>query len=151
MAELDDIAAAVRSSAARLNRRLRAEAGQSEYTASQVAVIRRLLDSGPTTTSELARAESMRPQSMSTTIAALEAMGIVGRRPDPSDGRAVQLFMTDEGRSTILAGQEAKQGWLVRAMGDLTDAEIRTLADAADLIDRMLRPSSSRSLQKESS
>lgn len=139
-ADLDDLAAALRTSTARLNRRLRAEAGQSEYTASQAAVIRRLLDGGPATTSELARAEGMRPQSMSATVAALEAVGIVGRRPDPVDGRAVQVFMTDEGERSIRAGRLVKQTWLMHALSGLTDAERRTLGDAAALIDRILQP-----------
>ena len=136
---LEDIAATLRAATARLQRRLRAEAGQSDYTASQVAVLRRLLDQGPATTSELARAEDMRPQSMSATVAQLEAAGIVGRRPDPDDRRAVQVFVTDEGQRAILAGRAAKEGWLLGAMRSLTDDERRILGDAAALIDRLLQ------------
>jgi DNA-binding MarR family transcriptional regulator len=138
---LDDTAAALRSATARLSRRLRAEAGQSEYTGSQIAVIRRLLESGPATTSELARAEGMRPQSMSATIAALEAADIVGRRPDPDDGRATQVFVTAEAERSILDGRTAKQEWLARTMAErLTPVEQRTLADAVALLDRLLEP-----------
>jgi DNA-binding MarR family transcriptional regulator len=44
-------------------------------------VISRLAKEGPTTTAELARLEGMRPQSMRTTVSALEKMGMVERRP----------------------------------------------------------------------
>lgn len=141
MSEIDDTAAALRTATARLNRRLRAEAGQSEYTSSQISVIKLLLESGPATTSALARAEGMRPQSMSATIAALESVGIVARRPDPDDRRATQVFITPEGERSILDGRAAKQEWLTRAMSDrLTPEEQRALAAAAALIDRLLQP-----------
>lgn len=141
----DVVAESLRTTTARLNRRLRAEAGQSDFTAAQASVIRRLVEGGPATTSELARAEDVRPQSMSATLASLEAMGLVGRRRDPDDGRAVRLFVTDEGMREILEGRAAKQGWLVRAMHGLTDAEIRTLSEASALIDRLLRADAPRS------
>ena len=141
MAELDDIAAALHTWTARLNRRLRAEAQQSEYTSSQVNVIRRLMEAGPATPSELARAEGVRQQSMSATVAALEAMGIVARRPDPDDRRAARVFMTPDGERTVLEGRAAKQSWLIRTMGERLDAdEQRTLLAAAGLIERMLQP-----------
>lgn len=138
MSELEDVATALRTATARLQRRLRAEAGHSEYTASQVAVARRLLEHGPATTSELARAEGVRPQSMSATIAVLEAAGVVARRPDPGDRRATQVFVAEQAMREVRA---AKQGWLTRTMAErLTAAERRTLADASALIERMLQP-----------
>jgi DNA-binding MarR family transcriptional regulator len=140
MAELDDIAAALRSSAARLARRLRAEAGHAEYTTAQVGVIRALLERGSATTSELARIEGVRPQSMSATVASLEAAGIVDRRPDPADARASRVFVTPGGEQAILAGRTAKQSWLIATMSErLTADEQRTLGEAAALIDRMLQ------------
>jgi DNA-binding MarR family transcriptional regulator len=139
--ELDESAAALRTAVSRLARRLRIEGGQEEYSTSQVAVLQTLLESGPTTTAELARAQDMRPQSMSAIVAALEAAGIVGRRPDPDDGRAVQVFVTPEGRHAILVGRAAKQSWLIRTMTErLTPAEQHTLRDAAALIERLLDP-----------
>lgn len=141
MSEIDDTAAALRSATARLTRRLRAEGGASDFTPSQVAVLRRLLESGAATTSELARAEGVRPQSMSATIASLEAAEIIGRRPDPSDGRATQVFLTPDAERDILDHRAAKQEWLTSVIGArLTPAEQRILADAAALIERLLAP-----------
>lgn len=141
MAEIDDIAAAVRSSASRLARRLRAEAGHAEYSTAQVAVIRALLERGSATTSELARIEGVRPQSMSATVASLESMGVVDRRPDPQDARASRVFLTPEGEQAIRAGRAAKQSWLIETMSErLTPEEQRILGKAAVLIERMLQP-----------
>ena len=58
------------------------------------AVIARLAKHGPATAAELARAEGMRPQSMGTTIAALEEMGLVERKPHPTDGRQMNIELT---------------------------------------------------------
>jgi DNA-binding MarR family transcriptional regulator len=141
MAELDDVAAALHASTARLIRRLRAEAQQSEYTSSQVNVIRRLMEAGPATPSELARAEGVRQQSMSATVAALEAAGIVARRPDPDDRRAARVFMTPDGERAVLEGRAATQSWLVRTMAERLSADERdALLEAAALIERMLLP-----------
>ena len=60
-----------------LVRRLRTE---NSFSISQGAVLARLDREGPQTTSALAAAERVRPQSMAQTIAELQATGFVGRR-----------------------------------------------------------------------
>jgi len=60
-----------------LVRRVRAAAASHELSLTEAAVMARLARVGPATTADLARAESMKPQSMGTTIAALEGMGMV--------------------------------------------------------------------------
>lgn len=140
MPDTDDTAAALRATVARLYRRLRAEAGDAEYTASQIAVLRRL-ETGPATTAELARAEDMRPQSMSAVITPLERAGIVERRSDPDDARAAQVSITAEGARIIGESRAAKQAWLDRMMSErLSTAERRTLREATALLERMLQP-----------
>lgn len=139
MTGLDETAASLRTAVFRLARRLRAEAGHTEYSASQAAVILQLLEAGPATTAELARAQDMRPQSMSAVVVTLEAAGVVGRRPDPDDGRAVQVFLTAAGERAVLDGRSAKQSWLIRTMAErLTTEEQGALGAAASLIERML-------------
>jgi len=139
--ELDEIAAALRTVSSRLHRRLRAEAGQAEHSAAQVAVIRHLLEHGPATTSALARAEGVRPQSMSATVASLQAAGIVERRPDPDDGRAAQVYLSEAGERALREGRAAKQEWLTRTLAErLSPDERRIVADAVALIERMLQP-----------
>ena len=82
-----------------LVRRVRAAAAAQELSLTEAAVMSRLAKDGPATTADLARAESMKPQSMGATIAALEDMGMVERKPHPTDGRQVNIELTAKGEA----------------------------------------------------
>src|SRR5258708_36547133 len=76
----------VRALIGRLSRRLRQPDAADEITLSQASVLSRLAREGPMTSGALATADRLRPQSMGTTLAALEAQGLVARRADPENG-----------------------------------------------------------------
>ncbi|HEX6496475.1 MAG TPA: MarR family transcriptional regulator, partial [Acidobacteriaceae bacterium] len=80
-----------------LIRRVRAAAASHELSWTESAVIGRLAKQGPATIADLARAESVKPQSMGTTVAALEEMGLVARKPHPTDGRQMNIELTAKG------------------------------------------------------
>ena len=84
-----------------LVRRMRAAAPSESRDLSwtQKSVLVRLEKEGQATISELARAEGVKPQSMGTAIAALEGMGMVERKADPTDGRQMNIKLTDKGSS----------------------------------------------------
>jgi len=141
--DLESIADALRVTIPRLVRKVRAEGGMQEFTPSQTAVVRRLAETDGMSVADLARLESVRPQSMSATVAELHDAGIVDRRPDPADGRARLVFLTDAAQAAILRARANKTGWLVNTMRDrLTPAEQRTLGEAAELFERLLAPTS---------
>ena len=56
---------------------------------------------------ELARLAKVRKQSMAHSVDLLVAAGYVTRRPDPADGRASLVFLTDKGRALGPASQRA--------------------------------------------
>jgi DNA-binding MarR family transcriptional regulator len=120
-----------------LLRRLRAEANPDELTWSQTAALARLERAGSMTTAELARAESVKPQSMGATLAELEREGLVERRPHPSDGRQVLFALTEAGVEARRKRSAAKQSWLVAAMTRLNPDERQTLMTASALIKRL--------------
>jgi len=139
--DLDATAAALRVVAHRLDRRLRAESGLQEFNLAQTVVLRRLRDAGPLTTSELARLEGVRPQSMGATVAELIAAGLVDRKPDPNDRRASLLSLSERAEGLAHVARGAKQNWLARTIGDRLDAEEqRRLVDAIGLLERLLAP-----------
>jgi DNA-binding MarR family transcriptional regulator len=120
-----------------LMRRLRTEANPSELSWSQVATLARLDKLGWMTTADLARAESVKPQSMGATLADLEQDGLVQRRPHPTDGRQVLFALTAEGVEARRKRRIAKREWLLAAMAKLAPAEQQTLIAAIALIKRL--------------
>ena len=122
---------------AQLVRRVRAEAGPDEMGWSQLAIVARLDKGGPATTADLARAESMKPQSMGSTLAMLEHDGLVERRPHPTDGRQVLFALTAAGAEARRRRSLAKREWLLSAMAKLTPAEHKTLISASALMRRL--------------
>jgi len=121
-----------------LLRRLRAAAGSQELSLSEDAVLKRLFRDGPATTADLARAEGMRPQSMGTIIAALEQMGMVERKPHPTDGRQVNIELTARGAAVRKSARDAKRTWLARAIARLDERDQETLFAAGRIITRLV-------------
>lgn len=120
-----------------LLRRLRAEANPGTLSLSQTRVLGRLEESGGMTTADLARAESMKPQSMGTILNGLERDGLVQRRAHPTDGRQVLFSLTANGLEARQLRSAAKQEWLLAALEKLDPAEHQTLIAAAALIKRL--------------
>jgi DNA-binding MarR family transcriptional regulator len=120
-----------------LVRRVRAAAGSHELSLTEVSVMGRLAKHGPATTADLARAEGMKPQSMGTTIAALEEMGMVERKPHPTDGRQVNIGLTAKGAAVRKSAKDAKQTWLMQALSQLDESERETLFKAGEIIKRL--------------
>lgn len=130
-ARLTALAGELRIGLGKLVRRLREQAQAGDFTSSQRSVLHRLDRDGPATVSSLARAESVRPQSMRITVAALEAMGAVSGTPDPDDRRQTLIALTPTFRETVKATRAAKEDWLFHALQTQLSAQERAELDAA--------------------
>ena len=120
-----------------LMRRVRAAAASQELSLTEAAVIARLARNGPATTADLARAENMRPQSMGSTIAALEEMGMLERRPHPTDGRQMNIHLTTKGAAARKRIKDAKRTWLAQAIAQLNKEDQAKLLAAGEIIERL--------------
>jgi DNA-binding MarR family transcriptional regulator len=120
-----------------LLRRLRSETNPSELNLSQHSVLSRLDQLGAMTTADLARAESMKPQSMGAVLASLEQEGLVHRQPHPTDGRQILFALTDEGVDLRRKRVVAKREWLLAAMAQLGPDELQAVMTAIPLIKRL--------------
>ena len=117
-----------------LVRRLRSEYA---FPIAQASVLSRLDREGAMTTSALAAAERVRPQSMAQTLAELAASDLIARRPDPDDGRQVLIELTASGRERLGEDRRRREGWLAAALAELTEDEQRTLVAAVPLLRRL--------------
>ena len=133
------LAAEFRTILGKIKRRLREHGGRHEWTPSQVSVVLRLEREGPATVSGLARAEGMRPQSMSTLVASLQEAKLVHGTPDPDDGRQTLMSLTKTCQKFLQAGRAARQDWLTTTIQEkLSAREQETLAAALALLNRLV-------------
>ncbi len=136
-ADLDiaPLAADLRVVVGQLIRRLRSE--RDLFPLNQASVLGRLDRCGARSVSDLAAAERVRPQSMAQTVGDLEADGLVERRPDPDDGRRALVSLTAAGRERIEDDRRVREGWLVKAIEQLPEADRETVARAVEILGRI--------------
>lgn len=79
---------------------------------------------------------------MGTTIAALEEMGIVERKPHPTDGRQMNLELTAKGAAVRKSAGDAKRTWLVEAIAQL-DKQEQATGVPVELLSRICWPTAS--------
>ena len=64
-------------------------------------------------------------------------MGMVKRRPHPTDGRQMLIELTAKGVALRKAASEEKRTWLAAAIARLDEGERRTLFADGDIIKRL--------------
>ncbi len=132
------LAVELRAIFGKLKRKLRKQGERSDWTPSQVSVLLRLEKDGPAAVSSLARAEGMRPQSMSSIITSLLEAGLVAGSPDPNDGRQTLISLSRKCHKLLKEGRAARQGWLATTiLNRLSAQEQEKLAAAMDLLTRL--------------
>jgi DNA-binding MarR family transcriptional regulator len=132
------LAASLRTSLGMVLRRLRQTRDDGELTLPESTALARLDRGGPATAAELARLEQISPQSMGTTLAALQERGLVERRPDPQDGRRYLLSLSPAGIDVLGQRRSARLDQLATALSEnFNPAERALLAEAAPLLERL--------------
>lgn len=122
-----------------LKLRVREHGGSKDLTPSQVSVLYRLEKEGPATSSSLARAEGMRPQSMSEIIAPLQESGLISGSPDPNDGRQTIMSLTPKCVKWIQEGRAASHDWLTAMISQkLSVQDQQKLLDALGPLRQLL-------------
>jgi DNA-binding MarR family transcriptional regulator len=133
----DEVAAHLRLAITRTARRLRQEAG-GELTPSQTATLATIERHGPLTPSELAGLEQVKRPTATRIIAWLEGAGLVGRTPDPADGRSALIAVTGDGQALLRRLRRRKTAYLARRIRGLDGDELATLERSAEILERLL-------------
>ena len=134
---LDEAAQAVLDNVTLLARRLRQRPVTGELTEAESSVLTRLTQA-PATVADLARAESVRPQSMGAVVASLEARGLVKRQQDRSDGRRVRITVTRAGREVAELRRTPRGDQVAQGLSaGFTDQELEQLVAVAPLLGRL--------------
>jgi DNA-binding MarR family transcriptional regulator len=136
--DIQQLAGMLRVSIGLLLRRLRQVQAEGELTLPESSALARLDRGGPATPTALAKLEQISPQSMGATLGALEARGLVERRPHPEDGRQVLISATEAGLQALRNRRNARTEHLAQALSTgFTRSELEQLTAVAPLLERL--------------
>lgn len=117
-----------------LFRRARAASGElaravhPELEPAAYGLLVRLQETEPERATELAGYFGVGKATMSRQLRALEDLGLVTREPDPADGRAFLMRLTQEGRDRFSRVRTARRERYLRQLTDWDRGEIAELA-----------------------
>lgn len=132
----DAAIATLRAAVLMLSRRMRYHQASDDISTSEAAVLARL-GMGPTTPGQLAKAEHVRPPSMTRTIERLEDRGYVRRESDPQDGRQILVSRTEAGNEFVRQSRELRTAWLAAHFDKLDPTDREILRGAVDALRRL--------------
>jgi DNA-binding MarR family transcriptional regulator len=106
-------------------------------SATEIGVLRSLV-AGPRRITELAADERVTQPAITLLVNRLVQRGWVQRVADPSDGRAVLVSLTSSGVAVFGQLRAEYRALLHEEMAILDDDEVSTLADAVEILDRLV-------------
>lgn len=124
----------------RLRSRIRIEAGfgSTGIPISQLAVLGRIIDEGPTTAAALAAGEHVTQQAIAQSLATLRERGLVEKQADPTDGRKSLVSATAAGRQLRETLAASREEWLTQAIdAAVGPGERPQLRGAIELLERI--------------
>ncbi len=119
----------------RLFRSINTADGLSLTAAATLATLER---SGSSRLTSLAVKEGVTQPAMTQLIARLQDSGLVDRAADPSDGRVVQVRVTDAGRALLARRRAARAERLALVLDRLSPDELGALEAALPAIDALV-------------
>ena len=133
----ENVADSLHSAAIRLLRGVRKEDVRSGLGPARLSALSVLVFAGPMRLSDLARIEQVRPPTMTKVVAGLEARGLVRRRADIEDARAVRMEATTRGKKLLQEGRRRRVARLAKALDGLSSDELDLVRRAAAVIERV--------------
>ncbi|MEV5323204.1 MarR family winged helix-turn-helix transcriptional regulator [Nonomuraea fastidiosa] len=104
---------------------------------STLSVLHTLSRKGPMRLTDLTATEQLKQPALTSLVAKLEREGLVSRRPDPRDGRAVLLSLTPEGRRIVDSRRADRVARLRRLVDHLDGDDRAALADVMRVLGRL--------------
>ena len=139
MTDSVEVASRLRLSVTRLARILRhQDTGGLLPTLS--AVLATVDREGPLTLGDLAQREHVAPPSITKAVEKLEGMGFVARQRDDSDRRVWWVKVTPAGRRHVVQNRSRRTAWLATRLHELAPGDRARLAEAVDVLERLIAP-----------
>jgi DNA-binding MarR family transcriptional regulator len=138
----NDVADLLHSAAIHLLRRAREQDHALGVSQARLSALSVIVFRGPITLGRLAEAEGVRSATMSGIVNGLEGAGLVRRRPDDRDRRAVRVEATAAGKRMLDQGRRRRIGKVAERLADLGPEDLGVLWRAGELLEERfaLRP-----------
>jgi DNA-binding MarR family transcriptional regulator len=107
-------------------------------SSSTITTLDALAVNGPLRISDLAEREAISQPGMTSLVNRLEAAGQAERVPDPTDGRAALVRITEAGRALLTQRHAARALVLERELRDLDAADRAALLAAVPAVHRLI-------------
>ena len=134
-----DVADRLHSAAIHLLRRLRREDDATGLPAPQLSALSVIVFAGPVTLGALAKAEQVRPPTITRVVASLEGQGLVERKPSADDRRITHVVATTKGSRLLQEGRRRRVASLSAAIAELAATERQLLERALPVLERIVR------------
>jgi len=138
-ANIEDLADRLHSVAIRLLRVVRVEDAATGIAPARLSALSVIVFGGPVSLRDLARAEQVRPPTMSRIVDALEAQGLARRKVNPRDRRAVVIEATEKGAEMLKQGRKRRVKFLASYLSKLDESELAHIAHAVQAIQKALQ------------
>jgi DNA-binding MarR family transcriptional regulator len=125
-----EVADQLHSAAVHLLRGLRRADTASGLSGPRLSALSVIVFGGPISLGELAKAEQVRPPTMTRIVHALEKHGLVTKIRDETDRRAIALSATMKGKKLLMEGRNRRIQRLAEQIDRLKEAEQAALRDA---------------------
>jgi len=132
--DAEALADQLHSAAIHLLRQLRKEDDPSGMSAPRLSALSVVVFGGPLTLGELARAEQVKPPTMTRIVTGLEKEGLVKRKGDPRDRRLTQIEATPKGQKVLAAGRARRVKKLASAVRRMEKKELAELRRGVQLL-----------------
>ncbi|MBB5836011.1 MarR family transcriptional regulator [Kribbella italica] len=107
------------------------------FNFSTLSVLHTLARRGPLRLTDLTATEQLKQPALTSLVAKLERDGLVSRAPDPRDGRAVLLSLTDAGQAIVASRRVSRVERLAELVDQLNDEERALLSDSVRVLKRL--------------
>ena len=126
------------SAAIHLLRHLRKEDAASGLSAPRLSALSVVVFGGSITLGQLARAEQVKPPTMTRIVTGLEKDGLVRRKGDDRDRRLTKIHATPKGEKVLVAGRARRVELLASAVERLGATELAVLGRGAQLLRELI-------------
>jgi DNA-binding MarR family transcriptional regulator len=135
----EDLADRLHSTAIHLLRLVRVRDAATGIGPARLSALSVIVFGGPVSLNDLARAEQVRPPTMSRIVDALESEGLARRSTNQKDRRAVLIEATARGVSILKLGRKRRVRFLAAYLERLSPPERKDIGRALEALQKAMR------------